>query len=200
MFSPIVYPRQFEKAIGEKGKHFKSILGYLVANFRRLTFIKTPMTQAAVSDAVLLLSRAGCKKVIFIGALGGLAKGFKIGDKFQTDRTRDVHSVKSIHEETRKKLLALQKKGVIGIDFESRGFFAAAKKAKLAARAFYVVTDLPLTRPFYSGTTAGEKKKIKDSLSSCLYAINDITTKALRHKEHKAARQGSLVNLSVFVT
>lgn len=168
VFSPVVYPKQFEKVIGEKGKHYKSILGYLVANFKNITFVKTPMTQAAVSDVVLLLSRTGCRKVFFIGAIGGLAKELNIGDVVVTDKARHVYSVRSIHEETRKKLLHLQKKGVIGIDFENRAFFSAARKAKLSAIAYYVVTDLPLAKPFYIGTTKREKTKIKDSIIQIL--------------------------------
>ncbi|MEE8637777.1 MAG: hypothetical protein V3T21_01900 [Candidatus Margulisiibacteriota bacterium] len=168
ILSPVVYPKQFERVTGEKGKHYKSILGYLVANFKNTTFVKTPMTQAAVSDAVLLLSKTGCKKTVFIGAIGGLARGLKIGDVVATNKPRHVYSVRSIHEETRKKLLYLRKKGIVGIDFESRAFFAAARKAKLAARAFYVVTDLPLTKPFYIKKTKREKHKIKFALEESI--------------------------------
>lgn len=168
VLSPVVYPKQFEKISGEKGKHCKSILGYLVANFKNITFVKTPMTQAAVSDAVLLLSRTGCKKTVFIGAIGGLARELKIGDVVATDKAKHVYSVKSIHEETRKKMLSLRKKGVIGIDFESRAFFSAAKKAKLPATAYYVVTDLPLTKPFYIKKTKREKHKIKSALEEII--------------------------------
>lgn len=168
IISPIIYPKQFERIVGKTGKHYKSILGYLVVNFKDLTFVKIPMTQAAVSDAVFLLSKSRCKKVVFVGAIGGLAKELKIGDVVFTDRPKPVYSVNSIHEETKKKLTALRKKGIIGIDFESRAFFSAARKAKLSATAYYVVTDLPLAKPFYIGTTKREKTKIKDSIIQIL--------------------------------
>ncbi|MFC1568229.1 hypothetical protein ACFL37_00850 [Candidatus Margulisiibacteriota bacterium] len=166
VISPIVYPNRFGKV-----KYHKTILGYLVANLKQFTFIKTPMTQSAVADAVLLLAKTPCKNVIFIGAMGGLAKGLEIGDVFQTNKSKDVHSVSSIHEETKQKLLSLRKKCVKGVDFESRAFFAAARKAKLLAKAYYVVTDLPLSRPFYLGTTSSDNKKIQAAVSLCLSAL-----------------------------
>lgn len=168
VLSPIIYPKQLERISGQKGKHYKTILSYQVANFGRLTFIKTPMTQAAVSDLVVLLPKTPCREVIFVGAMGGLAKGLKIGDVFKTSQAKDVHSVKSLYEETTKRLISLRKKGVAGVDFESRAFFAAAKKGGLSATAYFVVTDLPLTRPFYSGTLVKEKKKIQDSIVEIL--------------------------------
>jgi purine-nucleoside phosphorylase len=162
VISPIVYPKQFEKIYGEKGKHYKSILSYLIVNFKDLTFVKTPMTQAAVYDLVVLLKGTPCKKVIFIGAMGGLAKGLKIGDVVETKK---VYSVSSIHEETRKKLLSLKKKGIVGIDFEAQFFFRAAKKSKLTAKAYFVVTDLPLSKPFYIKKSKKEEIRIKEALS-----------------------------------
>jgi hypothetical protein len=168
VLSPIFYPKQFEKITGQTGKHYKSILGYLIANFRNQTFIKTPMTQGAVLDAVLLLSKTPCKRVVFIGAIGGLQKGLRIGDIVVSKRAKDVYSVKSFHEETRKKLLSLRKKGIIGIDFESRAFFSAAKKAKLSAIAYYVVTDLPLSKPFYVKKSKSEEERVRDSIARVL--------------------------------
>ncbi|MBU1026185.1 MAG: hypothetical protein KKA31_00475, partial [Candidatus Margulisbacteria bacterium] len=70
IISPIVYPNQFERVIGQKGKHYKSTLSYLVADFKDVTFIKTPMTQAAVYDLVVLLSKTRCKEIVFLGAIG----------------------------------------------------------------------------------------------------------------------------------
>jgi purine-nucleoside phosphorylase len=171
IISPIVYPKQFERIIGEKGKHYKSILSYLVANFKHITFIKTPMTQAAVSDAVILLEKTPCKRVVFIGAIGALQKGYKIGDIVVSKKAKDIYSVNSIHEETREKLLSLRKKGVMGIDFESRAFFSSVKKAKLSAFGYYVVTDLPLTKPFYMKKTEKEKNKIKVTLEEIICNI-----------------------------
>lgn len=163
VLSPIVYPNRLGKV-----KQVRTILGHLVANLRQFTFVKTPMTQAAVSDAVLLLRGTKCRNVVFVGAMGGLAKGLKIGDVFRTNKAKDVHSVNSLHEETRQKLLSLRRKGVVGIDLESRAFFSSARKAGLSARAVYVVTDLPLTKPFYLGNTAKEKERIQASIPSCL--------------------------------
>lgn len=171
VISPIVYPRQFEEIVGEKGKHSKSILSYLIANFKNMTFIKTPMAQAAVSDAVVLLEKTPCKRVVFIGAIGALQKEYKIGDIVVSEKAKDIHSVNSIHEETRKKLLSLRKKSVIGIDFESSAFFRAANKAGLSAAAYYVVSDLPLTKPFYINKTEKEKHKIKDALEDIICSI-----------------------------
>ena len=65
IISPIIYPQQFEKLIGKKGQHYKSILSYLVVNFNELTFIKTPMTQAAVADLVALSPQTKCREVFF---------------------------------------------------------------------------------------------------------------------------------------
>ncbi len=161
ILSPIIYPKLFEKIAKQTGRHYKSILGYLIANFRRFTFIKTPMTQGAVLDAVLLLAKTKCKKVVFVGAIGALQKGLKIGDIVETKK---VYSVGSIHEETKGKLISLRKKGIIGIDFESHAFFSAAKKAKLSAAAYYVVTDLPLSKPFYQKKNKKEQQRIKDSI------------------------------------
>lgn len=171
IISPIIYPKPFEKIIGKKGKHSKSILGYLVANFKKITFIKTPMTQSAVYDLVVLLKGTKCKKIFFVGAIGGLAKGLKIGDTVIASRAKYVYSVNSIHEETKKKLLALKKKGVVGIDFETKAFFKAAKSAKLKPVACYVVTDLPLSKPFYREKTEREKARIKQSIDQILSAL-----------------------------
>jgi purine-nucleoside phosphorylase len=161
VISPIVYPKQFEKVYGERGKQYKSVLSYLVANFKDLTFVKTPMTQAAVYDLIVLLKNTPCKRVVFIGAMGGLAKGLGIGDIVETKK---VYSVGSIHEETRKKLLSLKKKGVVGIDFEAQSFFEAAKNQKLQAKAYFVVTDLPLSKPFYLTKNRKEKKRMQGAL------------------------------------
>jgi len=163
VISPIVYPKRLGKV-----EYHRTMLGYLVANLENMTFVKAPMLQSAVSDAVVLLKKTPCREVVFIGVMGGLAKGLRVGDTFHTTKAKDIYSVSSLHEETRKKMIALRKKGVKGVDFESRAFFAAAKKAKLSAEAYYVVTDLPLTRPLYLGTTAREKERIQNSIASCL--------------------------------
>ena len=102
--------------------------------------------------------------MIFIGAIGALAPNFKIGDTFITDDPADIYSFASIHDETDKKLKELKKNGVVGIDFESEVFFRSAKKLKILAKAFYVVTDLPLVKPFYKIKTKIEIEKIKESL------------------------------------
>lgn len=167
VISPIVYPKQFEKISGLKGKHYKSILGYLIANFKAFTYVKTPMTQSAVADLMVLLKKTKCREVYFIGAVGGLEPGLKIGDILVTEKAKEVYSFSSIHDETAQKLKALRKKGVLGIDFESRVFFQGAKKAKLDPLACYVVTDLPLSRPFYKPKTQKEKNQIQ----SCLHYI-----------------------------
>ena len=159
VISPIIYPKRFGAQ-----KVNKSILGYLVANFKRFTFVKTPMTQSAVCDLVFLLKKTPCQEIIFIGAIGGLQKGMKIGDVVCSQEAKDIYSVNSIHEETRKKLLALRKKWVMGIDFESRAFFAAAKRAKISAYACYVVTDLPLSKPFYLPKSEKERGRIQKAM------------------------------------
>lgn len=156
VISPILYPKHFGSA-----EIHKSVLSYLVADFPGFTFVKTPMTQSAVFDLVLLLKKTKCREVVFIGALGGLLKGLKIGDVVTTNSAKPIQSVSSIHEETRKNLLAWRRRGVVGIDFETKAFFAAAKKAKLYARARYVVTDLPLNKPFYCEKSPEEKARIQ---------------------------------------
>jgi purine-nucleoside phosphorylase len=168
IISPIIYPKQFEKKIGKEAKHFKSILSYLVANFGDITFIKTPMTQSAVYDLVVLLKETLCEEVVFIGAIGGLAKGLKIGDLVEIERAKDIYSVSSIHEETKKKMTALKKEGVVGIDFEAESFFKAAKQIKLLAKAYFVVTDLPLSKPFYHAKTENEKQRIKSAVEQVI--------------------------------
>jgi purine-nucleoside phosphorylase len=171
VLSPIIYPKQFEKISGKKGRHSKSILSYLIVNFKDLTFIKTPMTQSAVSDLVQLLKGTKCKKIYFIGAIGGLAKGLKIGDVVLVNRPHYIHSVNSIHDETKKNLLAWSKKGKIGIDFENTAFFKATKKANLKPVACYVVTDLPLTKPFYEKKTAKQLTKIQGSIIQIILGV-----------------------------
>ena len=159
--SPIIYPKQFEKISGLKGKHYKSVLGYLVANFKNLTFVKTPMTQSAVADAVVLLKQTRCEEIYFLGAIGGLEKGLKIGDLVVSEKAREVYSVNSFHQETLANLRSWRKKGFLGVDFESRIFFKTAKKAGLKPVACYVVTDLPLSRPLHLGRTQKEKQRIQ---------------------------------------
>jgi purine-nucleoside phosphorylase len=126
------------------------------------------MTQAAVSDAVLLLSKTPCRRLIFIGAIGGLAKSLQVGDVVEASGPRPIYSVKSIHAETKKKLLQLRRKGVVGIDFESRGFFSTARKAKLSATAYYVATDLPLTKPFFAKKSKKQEHKIRSALDEIM--------------------------------
>lgn len=171
VISPIIYPQQFERLIGKKGKHYKSLLSYLVVNFADMTFIKTPMTQAAVADLVALLPQTKCREIVFVGAVAGLQKGAGIGDVYISSRARDFYSVKSIHEETNKKLKELRKKGLMGLDFESRPFFRAAKKAKLSAAACFVVTDLPFKKPFYLKKTVREKLMIQSAIAYIINAI-----------------------------
>jgi purine-nucleoside phosphorylase len=168
IISPVIYPKQFEKMFGEGGTHFKTILSYLVANYQHITYIKTPMTQSAVYDAMALLSKTSCERVVFIGAIGGLQKNMRIGDVVASRKSRDIYSVNSIHEETRDKLEKLRKTGVLGVDFESRSFFKAARKNKLSAQAYYVVTDLPLTKPFYIERTQKEAEMIQKAINKIL--------------------------------
>ena len=80
IISPIIYPKRLEKTAGEKVKVHKSILGYLVSNYKDFTFVKTPMAQSAVADLFPLLKQTKCKHVIFIGAMGALPSDLKIGD------------------------------------------------------------------------------------------------------------------------
>ena len=185
LVSPIIYPKQFEKIYGKQGKHGKhgkhgkSILSYLVANFKDVTFIKTPMTQSAVSDLVALLPNTSCQRVVFIGAMGGLQAKMKIGDIVISKKAKEVYSFQSIHDETKRKLRRLREKGVIGIDFESQAFFRAARKAKVCAIACYVVTDLPLKKPFYVKKTNREKECIQNSL-------RNLVSLCLSGKKHEA--------------
>ena len=123
------------------------------------------MTQAAVTDLTKLLPRTKCKEIIFIGAIGGLQKAVKIGDVFASSKPADFYSFKSIHDETDTKLKALQKKGVVGIDFEARPFFRAAKKARLKAFGYFLVTDLPLCKPFYKKKTIKEKLRVQGAIA-----------------------------------
>jgi len=129
------------------------------------------MTQSAVADLVLLLRGTKCKKIYFIGAIGGLAKGLKIGDVVLVNRPHYIHSVNSIHDETKKNLLAWRKKGRIGIDFENVAFFRAAKKARLKPAACYLVSDLPLSKPFYTEKSEKGKNIIADSLREIIAGI-----------------------------
>ena len=125
------------------------------------------MTQSAVADLMVLLKKTKCREVYFIGAVGGLEKGLKIGDILATEKSKEVYSFSSIHDETPKKIKALRKQGVLGIDFESQAFFSNAKKLKLDPLACYVVTDLPLSKPFYKAKTQKEQNRIQ----SCLQYI-----------------------------
>ncbi|MFH1541738.1 MAG: hypothetical protein ABIE84_01445, partial [bacterium] len=124
VISPIIYPTQFEKVYGQAGKHEKSILSYLIANYRDLTFIKTPMTQAAVSDLVVLLKGTKCKRIVFLGAIGGLSEELEIGDVVTVENAGKIKSVSSIHEETTANLKKWKKAGYVGLDFETEAFFS----------------------------------------------------------------------------
>jgi len=185
VISPIVYPNLVEKALSQESKQFKSILGYLVAQFKSFTFIKTPMSQAAVADLMLLLGQTKCEQVIFIGAIGALAPNFEIGDTFLTDDQADIYSFASIHDETDMKLRELKKNGVVGIDFESKIFFKQAKKLRLSAKAFYVVTDLPLIKPFYKQKNKIDKERIKKSLSLGVFEVIRSSEIPLRRQDAK---------------
>ena len=169
--SPNIYPQRFAKIVDEKVPIKKSIWGNLAGNFKKCTFIKTPMMQSAVSDAILLLAKTKCKRIILVGAIGALPEGIKIGDVIMTNKARQIFSVKSAHEETKEKMLALRKKGVLGVDFESRAFFAAANKIKLPALAYYIITDLPLTKPFYRKRTKAENDRIQAAVARVIKQI-----------------------------
>ena len=171
VISPIIYPKQFEKISGKKGKHYKSILGYLLANFKGMTFIKTPMTQSAVFDLVVMLCQTGAKKIIFIGAIGGIEKGLRIGDVLLLNSAREIYSVKSMHEETDEKLKSLRKKGIFGVDFETKAFFSAARRARLSAMVALVVTDLPLKKPFYLKKTKKEETEIHAAIEYIIQSV-----------------------------
>ena len=172
ILSPTIYPNKLAGLIGEKISVEKSILGYFAADFKVCTYIKTPMMQGAVGDAITLLKKTACRQIIFIGGLGGLQPGMKIGDIILTNNPDHVYSFSSIHEETRPKLLSLKRRKVLGIDFESQVFFTASKKSGLSAKAYYVLTDLPLTKPFYEPRTEGEEAVIADSISQILRKIS----------------------------
>ena len=171
IISPNIFPQRFAKIVNEKVIVKKAIWCNLVANFKRFTFIKTPMLQSAVADLMALLPATRCQQIVFLGAIGALSKGVKIGDIIITDKACQIFSVKSVHEETKEKMLALRKKGLLGVDFESRVFFAAAKKIKLPARAYYVVTDLPLTKPFYQKRTKVENERIQAAVDKAVRQI-----------------------------
>ncbi|MDU1411919.1 MAG: hypothetical protein E6929_03810 [Clostridium sp.] len=49
-------------------------------NSIKFTLIRTPMSAAFVGDTILGLSVTNCKKVIFVGSVGGLDINMKIGD------------------------------------------------------------------------------------------------------------------------
>lgn len=167
VISPILYPKHFSLKVAVK----KSLLGYLVANYPGFTFIKTPLTQQAVGDVVASLGGTKCREIIFVGAAGGLEPSLRIGDIIFTNKPKLIHSVNSLHEETRRNLLAWRKKGLLAIDFEAGTFFEAAKKAGLAAAAYLVITDLPLKKPFYLEKTEKEKQLIYEALGQIIKLI-----------------------------
>jgi uridine phosphorylase len=162
VISPILYPKHFSQKAAVK----KSRLGYLVADYRKFILIKTPLTQQAVGDVVILLKETKCREIIFVGAAGGLEKRLRIGEIIYTKNPKLIHSVSSLHEETRRNLLAWRKKGLLAIDFEAGTFFKAAKKAGLAASAYFIITDRPLTKPFYLAKSQGERAAIQQALAT----------------------------------
>lgn len=157
IISPILYPNQLKT----KEKPIKSILGYLVVNSDNFTFIKAPMLQSAVKDLVIILKRTKCREVLFIGAAGGLDENFAIGDVIEIKNGRKIYSFDSILEESPIKLRSLKKKGILAIDLEVKAFFLAAKKAGLKAMARLIITDLPLTKPYYLEKSQEEREAIK---------------------------------------
>lgn len=179
IISPIIFPQQFAKVINEKAPIQKALWGNLVTNLKKCTFIKTPMLQSAVADAMALLAKTKCIEIIFLGAIGALSDRIRIGDVVVTNKSKQIHSMNSVHEETQSKMQALEKKGVVGIDFESRAFFSAAKKNGISALAYYIVTDLPLTKPFYLKRTKVENNRIQDAVVKVIRQIySDIDARA----------------------
>ncbi len=167
IISPIIYPKHF----GQKTSADKSQLGFITVDLGNITLIKTPMTQGAVKDAVLLLAQTRCRQIVFAGAIGGLSKDLKIGDILVTNNPKHIFSFDSLSDETPEKLKQLQKQKVLGIDFESRALFAAAKKVKLPVTAYYVVTVRPPRKPFYLKKTAKEKQRVTDALDQIVKLV-----------------------------
>jgi len=161
ILSPILYPNQLQT----KEKPIRSSLGFLVVNSDNFTFIKTPMLQSAIKDLVLMLKQTKCREILFIGAAGGLADHLAIGDIIEIKDQRKLYSFGSVLDEKTAKLNALKKKGIVAIDLEAKAFFLTAKNAGIKASARLIITDLPLTKPYYLEKTQEEQEAIKRNLS-----------------------------------
>ena len=207
--SPILSPKDFNSL----EKAAKSRLGYLILNTEEFTFIKCPRGSNWAAELVPLLKSTDCKRIIFLGALGGLADNLKIGDlvvgetaqiagsledwimdswsptfakasagKLDTPPTPasstllkktalpkgKIASIPLIVKETDEKLKELKELGFIGIEMESGPLYLACQKEGLEVIGIYVISDLPLSRPFYAkdftfpktDKLIGEAKKI----------------------------------------
>lgn len=168
ILSPLLYPKHF----GVKGPVLKSVQGFLTVDLGKITLIKVPMSQGAIKDAVRLLKGTRCRQLIFVGAIGGLEKSLGIGDVLVTGNPKHIFSFACLTDETRESLLKAKKRGALGIDFESEALFAAAQEANLSLTAYYVVTDLPLKKPFYMKRTKREKELIAEALDQITKLIS----------------------------
>ena len=92
----------------------------------------------------------------------------KIKARFPNAHTGRLLTIGSILEETPAVL-----KGYDGVDMESSALFSAAKAANIAAAGIYVVSDLPLTRPFYT-IPKEEQYKILSELNKLLTIIIEL--------------------------
>ncbi len=79
-------------------------------------------------------------------------------------RQIDVVSLNSIWEEDESKVLALKKKNIQAVDLECAIFYAAAKSKKIKALGLCFVSDLLLSKPYWSNLSAPEQEKLKKSI------------------------------------
>ncbi|MCX5750955.1 MAG: hypothetical protein NT099_04735 [Candidatus Saganbacteria bacterium] len=93
ILSPIISPSDIKSSLVTDETASKSSLGYLVLNGKGATFIKCPRGSNWAAEIVPLLKETACKKVLFLGAIGGLADNVKIGDLIAGASAQNVCSI-----------------------------------------------------------------------------------------------------------
>lgn len=73
-------------------------------------------------------------------------------------------SLNSLWCQDEKMVLSLKEKGIQAVDLEAAMFYAAAKNKKLKALALCFVSDLLLTKPYWSEFSLAEKLMLKKSI------------------------------------
>lgn len=183
-----------------KGKLFSGVVAK--KNDKCFTIIRSGIGKSLIRDAVMLLGVTPAKRVVFLGAAGGLNNTIigdivlcvdnradkaylKSAETFLKKHIKDekvfkkgnIFTVNSLMDETEENLHKIKKKGFIGIDMELSAFYGAADEIKRKAVGIVFVSDLPLEKPMYERLTEEEHKRYKNIVEESIY----LSIEFLRH-------------------